>query len=764
MSIQSKRQRVARDGAQAAAAAEEDAPQPFDFMSLCERFQLEETSSTRPEPPAPSRPSNGAICAVGEAAPRVLAKKELVKNAVTRCTIEGVQFDVMDRETISRLAELQIMKRELYDNNTEPLPLGVLDLKLDTLLHLQEVLVPAAAGPPGEEVPGGAQAADRRPAAQAAALQTDHAGVPQSHQVPALRRQARGDPADREAGDGPVHEAAARGQVQGRREDADGGGGPEPAGGAAALRGHRPHPREDTERGSAGEAAHHQPGGASGKCDALSLDSAAELHSPERHHRGAGDHGGRPDVHFLGHCGAEQRVEEPDPQRQPDQPVHPQLAVPPAAVHEAHQRGRAGRVAAPRLAQHLQAGQGHLPAAQGQGGALPREPQREARGLLRQDRHLAGPQRRRGRGGGAGVDRHEADVPREGDGGQHRNHEEGGAERGLHVAGGHVRQEGERREEQPAVRQPQAHERPPGHRRRGAAAPVGRGRGPLQPAAVAAQDEHHGPPGAGHAGVDLPVQRVHLRGEGGGAPPHERAPQPDDAAERGAADRGGAGLSVRELPAHVEGQVPHAGAVLPGVLPLHGRQGAGGPAAAGADIPRHAVDGEAGLQRAAEAEQGVQGGGEFRVQGAGVPGAAAGDEPVHVPQGRLRDFPQLGARGGRAGEKVAGSVKIWAFLPAADEEQPVHCSRLYAQGFQADQPLAGRVRDDHRPGRRAAGEGPAASEAQAAAGRVREGGGGDPELRHAAGAAWLHAGGDAGVAGEAGAGRAEKRGGEGVQL
>ncbi|KAK1444475.1 beta and beta-prime subunits of DNA dependent RNA-polymerase [Babesia gibsoni] len=64
-------------------------------------------------------------------AKRVHAKKELVKNAVTRCTIEGVQFDVMGRESISQLSELQVVKRELYDNNTnEPLPQGVLDLKL----------------------------------------------------------------------------------------------------------------------------------------------------------------------------------------------------------------------------------------------------------------------------------------------------------------------------------------------------------------------------------------------------------------------------------------------------------------------------------------------------------------------------------------------------------------------------------------------------------------------------------------------------------
>ncbi|CDR96734.1 DNA-DIRECTED RNA POLYMERASE III, putative [Babesia bigemina] len=133
MLVPNKRQRVASEGAQAApSAAEVEEPQPFDFMSLCERFQVTEAAAAQPEIVIDEvTPSAATVLSVDEPVGKVLAKKELVKNTVTGCTIEGVQFDVMGSDVISRLAELQIMKRELYDNNTnEPLPLGVLDLKL----------------------------------------------------------------------------------------------------------------------------------------------------------------------------------------------------------------------------------------------------------------------------------------------------------------------------------------------------------------------------------------------------------------------------------------------------------------------------------------------------------------------------------------------------------------------------------------------------------------------------------------------------------
>ncbi|GFE53358.1 DNA-directed RNA polymerase III RPC1 [Babesia ovis] len=108
---------------------EEEAPPLFDFTSLCDRIDVVASGAS---PPVTSLGGDNSTDAPSSArCLQALPKKELVKNAVTRCTIESVQFDVMGSDVISRISELQIQKRELYDNNSnEPLPLGVLDLKL----------------------------------------------------------------------------------------------------------------------------------------------------------------------------------------------------------------------------------------------------------------------------------------------------------------------------------------------------------------------------------------------------------------------------------------------------------------------------------------------------------------------------------------------------------------------------------------------------------------------------------------------------------
>lgn len=102
----------------------------YSFLSLCEEFDITgPKNGSDGTATAPVTATAGA--ALDDAAVNPLAKKELVKGTITRCTIEALQFDVMGKETISRTSELQVMKRELYDNNTnEPLPLGVLDLRL----------------------------------------------------------------------------------------------------------------------------------------------------------------------------------------------------------------------------------------------------------------------------------------------------------------------------------------------------------------------------------------------------------------------------------------------------------------------------------------------------------------------------------------------------------------------------------------------------------------------------------------------------------
>ncbi|ORM39907.1 DNA-directed RNA polymerase III subunit RPC1 [Babesia sp. Xinjiang] len=134
MPAQNKRQKVEDGGPRPAASGipEEEASQPFDFMSLCETIDV--VASSRPPEgtsAAPATASEPVIESDKDPCSYEFLKKELVKNAVTRCTIEGVQFDVMGDDLISRIAELQITKRELYDNNSnEPLPMGVLDLKL----------------------------------------------------------------------------------------------------------------------------------------------------------------------------------------------------------------------------------------------------------------------------------------------------------------------------------------------------------------------------------------------------------------------------------------------------------------------------------------------------------------------------------------------------------------------------------------------------------------------------------------------------------
>eukprot|EP00371_Babesia_bovis_P003222 XP_001611869.1 RNA polymerase Rpb1, domain containing protein [Babesia bovis T2Bo] len=131
-----KRQKVDASVANAGVSptAEDDTTQPFDFSSICERIDVVATPSVPPTMAVTAPAYDDVIMSSVDAMhsnSQASNKKELVKSSVTRCTIEGVQFDVMGSEVISRISELQIMKRELYDNsNNEPLPLGVLDLKL----------------------------------------------------------------------------------------------------------------------------------------------------------------------------------------------------------------------------------------------------------------------------------------------------------------------------------------------------------------------------------------------------------------------------------------------------------------------------------------------------------------------------------------------------------------------------------------------------------------------------------------------------------
>ncbi|CAM9278362.1 unnamed protein product, partial [Heterosigma akashiwo] len=358
-------------------------------------------------------------------------------------------------------------------------------------------------------------------------------------------------------------------------------------------------------------------GGGAGPGRALGAARVAAAHgaargpaarAPQRRGRRARPQRGRPHAPVREHCEGERGAGELRAHGRA--PAHRGAVRAAAAVQGLLPlRQRAGGPAAGDAALG-QAAEDAAPAHQGQGGPHPREPDGQARGLQRAHRDHGRPQPGHRPGGRAAVGGLHADLPRGGDAVQPGQAAAARGERAAGPPGRQVRRAPRRRPHRPPVRTLPL---PLQYRLRvgGGAARAGRRHHRVQPAALAAQDEHHVPPrqGAGLVHLpheplgDLPLQRGLRRrrdepARAAVAARQGRVREPDDGAahdrepaEQQARDGHRAGLAAGLPPHDQAGRLPRQGLLLQ----LHHVGEDLGRARAGAGDPeaRAAVDGQA---------------------------------------------------------------------------------------------------------------------------------------------------------------------------